>query len=135
MATPQGKLSLISLLRLRCPYCGSTALRAEKSWFNFAYGCKVCDYSFEREPGYFTGASWMVNYTVSAFFGLSMGAALMVLRPDLDGLIVAAIVSVFLIAFGLWFIPYSMALWLGFDHLIHPLRPEERFRPSKFPGE
>lgn len=135
MATPQGKLSLISLLRLRCPYCGSTALRAGKSWFNFADGCQVCDYSFEREPGYFTGASWMVNYTVSALSGLGMGAALMILFPDLDGLVVAAIVSVFLIAFGLWFIPYGMAIWLGFDHFIHPLRPEDRFRPSKRPAE
>ncbi|MEY4631208.1 MAG: hypothetical protein RIQ81_1328 [Pseudomonadota bacterium] len=133
MATPQGKISVLSLLKLRCPYCGVTPLRSGTSWFNFAEGCPVCDYRFEREPGYFTGASWMVNYTASALFGLSMGAAIMVFLPDLDGLIVAAVVSLFLIGFGLWFIPYSMALWLGFDHLIHPLNPEERFRSFKNP--
>jgi len=134
MATPQGKIRFVPLLRLRCPYCGFTPLQANGSWFYFGQGCKTCDYVYEREPGYFTGASWMVNYAVSAVFGCSMGALLLFKLPDLDALWVASIVSVFLIAFGMWFIPYSMAIWLGFDHLIHPLTPADRYR-ERAPGQ
>jgi len=131
MATPQGKLKLLSLIRLRCPYCGSTPLRAEGSWFYFRSGCKVCDYVYEREPGYFTGASWMVNYAALALSGCGIGAFLLYRLPDLDAMWIAAIVSVFLIVFGLWFVPYSMALWLGFDHIVHPLTPADRYVEKK----
>ncbi len=128
MPTPQGKLRLLPLFRLRCPYCGSTPLRADGSWFYFRPGCKICDYVYEREPGYFTGASWMINYAALAGSGCMLGALLLVLLPNLDALWVAALVSVFLIIFGMWFIPYSMALWLGFDHLLHPLTQADRYR-------
>jgi hypothetical protein len=72
----------------------------------------------------------MVNYAVSAVFGCGMGALLLFKFPELDGLWIATIVSVFLIGFGLWFVPYSMALWLGFDHAIHPLTPADRYREA-----
>ena len=101
------------------------------SWFYFVTGCKVCDYAFEREPGYFTGASWMVNYAALAGFGCGFGAFLLYRLPNLDAMWIAAIVSVFLIAFGLWFIPYSKALWLGFGHFIHPLTSADRYIKNK----
>jgi hypothetical protein len=131
MATPQGKLKLLPLMRLYCPYCGSTPLRTEGSWFYFRTGCKVCDYVYEREPGYFTGASWMVSYAALALSGCGFGALLLYRLPDLDAMWIAAIVSVFLIVFGLWFVPYSMAIWLGFDHIVHPLTPEDRYVEKK----
>ena len=131
MATPQGKLKLLPLMRLHCPYCGSTPLRIKGSWFYFRTGCKVCDYVYEREPGYFTGASWMVSYAALALFGCGFGALLLYRLPDLDAMWIAAIVSVFLIVFGLWFVPYSMAIWLGFDHIVHPLTPEDRYVEKK----
>ena len=70
----------------------------------------------------------MINYAALAGSGCMLGALLLVLLPNLDALWVAALVSVFLIIFGMWFIPYSMAFWLGFDHLLHPLTKADRYR-------
>lgn len=128
MAKPDGKLKYRSIIRLRCPYCEQTPLLRQGSWFQFDHGCQVCDYSYEREPGYFTGASWMVNYTVSAIFGCGLAAFSLYRFPAVDALVTAGGVSIFLVVFGLWFVPYSMALWLLFDHTLHPLTENEQYR-------
>lgn len=113
------------LLRMRCPYCGQTPLMA--SWFQFQRGCRDCDFRFEREIGYFTGASWMVMFPIVALVGFAMAAVLLVLVPHLDGLVVAAICSVAMVGVGILVMPLSMALWLYIDHGIHPLNEDDTY--------
>jgi uncharacterized protein (DUF983 family) len=113
------------LLRMRCPYCGETPLMAH--WFQFQHGCQCCDYRYEREIGYFTGASWMVMFPIVALVGFAMAAALLIFVPHLDALVVAAICSVAMVGVGVLIMPLSMALWLYGDHAIHPLNPDDRY--------
>ena len=116
-----------SVLRLKCPYCLSTKFQKKGSWFSFSSGCDQCHYPYEREEGYFTGASWMINYTVTALTGLGSVAVLKILLfPELNTLIVISIASVLMIFFSAMMMPFSKALWLVIDHVLHPLSKDER---------
>ena len=119
------KLQWGRLLRMRCPYCGNTPLMT--TWFQFQRGCRPCNYRFERELGYFTGASWMVMFPMVALVGFIMAAALLVLFPHLDALLVAALCSIAMIGMGVGVMPLSMALWLYIDHVIHPLHSDDTY--------
>jgi len=66
-------------LRWRCPTCGQSAVfkplaevRSLDDWFTPLDGCAICDYHFEREPGYFLLAIWGVNYGVIAVVFLAV---------------------------------------------------------------
>jgi len=110
------KPRLIHALLLRCPYCGKTKLQAKRSWLKFADGCTRCDYEYSREPGYFWGASWMINYPIVSSIVI-VGAVWVVLSyPDVDGLIVALVACVLSVVLGLGLTPFGKALWLWFDH-------------------
>ncbi|MGE0173450.1 MAG: hypothetical protein AB7T49_11705 [Oligoflexales bacterium] len=116
-----------NVLLLRCLYCGEVSLRKEKSWLSFARGCEQCNYLFEREEGYFAGSSWMINYTVTAIIGLVF-AVYLIVNYDLGTMKIASLVSAFLVLFGLFFFPYGQALWMYFDHLIHPLGEKDSYK-------
>ena len=49
-------------LRQRCPVCGRGKIF--KGWIKTYERCSVCNFAFEREPGYYTGAV-AVNLVVS----------------------------------------------------------------------
>jgi hypothetical protein len=119
------KPKLLPTLLLRCPHCGKESLRKKGSWFEFKEGCSICNYRYEREAGYFTGASWMINYTVISLAGVGMAWYLVAATP-LRGLWIASMISLFVIVFGLWFFPYGKAIWMYFDHLINPLSADDR---------
>ncbi len=48
-------------LRLRCPLCGEGKLFS--GWFTMLANCKSCGLRYQREPGYYLGASY-VNYAL-----------------------------------------------------------------------
>lgn len=48
-------------LRLRCPLCGEGEMFS--GWFSMLANCKSCGLRYEREPGYYLGASY-VNYAM-----------------------------------------------------------------------
>ena len=129
MQTKQ-KPKLSYALRLKCPYCGVTPLRAKGSWFQFAEGCPRCNYKFERELGYYSGASWMVNFPVTATLAVVVGGFFVWFFPNLSGEILAAFTSVIFLAFGVWFTPFSMAIWIYWEHSLHALRHEDRLKES-----
>ena len=66
----------------------------------------------------------MINYFFVSCLGMLVGLPLAYLT-DLDVLIIAAITSVAIIVFGMFFFPFGTALWLYFDHRVHPLRTDE----------
>jgi uncharacterized protein (DUF983 family) len=118
------KISLKSAyftLKLQCPYCGQTPL--QKSWLAFAQGCPKCQYAFEREVGYYTGASQMVLFPAVIGFGIICGV--MGYSFGLKGLWLAAISSIAMVVSALVFFPWSQALWLLMDHFFHPLNKDD----------
>jgi len=112
-------------LRMRCPYCGKTPLMA--SWFRFKQGCRPCDFRYEREIGYFMGASWMVTFPLVSLIAFIMAALLLIYFPDVNGLLVAAICSVTMIAVGILVTPFAMGLWLYLEHGLHPLDQDDGY--------
>jgi hypothetical protein len=121
-------LRLRHALRLRCLHCGETPLLRPGSWFQLREGCPRCNYLYEREPGYFTGASWVLTYTAGALAGIAAGAVLLWRLPELSSTTVsfAAAAAAALTAFG--FMPFGKALWLYLDHFLHPLEQQEAWR-------
>lgn len=69
----------------------------------------------------------MVNFPVTATLAFAGGAAMVVLLPNLAAEAVAGITSVAMLAFGAWFTPYSMAIWMFFEHAFHPLHKDDSY--------
>ena len=105
-------LGLKHILALKCPRCGTSEL--VKKWPNpqFNLGCAKCEYLYEREPGYFTGASWMVCFPLTALAGLALGAFFLICLPEVELELVLVIASVVSLLLGLISMPYCMAAWL-----------------------
>lgn len=123
------KPSLWRALRLRCPYCGVEPLLQRGSWFNFRAGCPRCGYRYEREEGYYTGGSWMVNFPVTATSIFVLSWVMVVKFPQLSGLLLAAAVSALAVVLGLFIYPFCMAIWMYFEHVFHPLTSEDQWQP------
>lgn len=112
---------LTHALRLKCPHCGNSPLLKQGSWLEFQTGCEPCGYEYEREAGYFSGASWVINYTVAGLTGLSAGALLLWLAPTLSLNMILGIASGLALVVALAFFPVGKALWIWLDHVLHPL--------------
>ena len=108
-------------LRLRCPHCGETPLLQTGSWLTFRHGCEPCGYVFEREEGYFTGASWVVNYLVSGVSGAAVAAVLLWRAPAVALEAVIGVAAAVGIGIAVAFFPVAKAIWLWADHVLHPL--------------
>lgn len=108
-------------LRLRCPHCGKSPLLQEGSWLTFRQGCEPCGYEFEREEGYFTGASWVINYLVAGISGAGVAALMLWQAPTLSLETVIAIAAFIGISVAVAFFPIAKALWMWLDHMLHPL--------------
>lgn len=122
----QKRPQLAGIFLLRCPYCLQSSLRKPGSWFEFAEGCPVCHYRYDREAGYFWGAPWMINYPLVGIICL-IGAVYLYPRvgPSIGMLGLAALLSGLAIVSALFLYPYARAIWLVGDHWLHPLSPNE----------
>ena len=107
-------------LRQRCPVCGRGKIF--KGWIKTYERCPVCNYAFEREPGYYTGAV-AVNLVVSELLitviAVPMAASQTV---PLSVLIVLGCTLPFLLP--LLFYRPTKSLWMSFDHFVHPASSE-----------
>ncbi len=108
-------------IRLRCPICGEGELF--RGWFLMRKRCVVCEFSFEREPGYYLGSIY-INYLLTAvlvtagYFGLYFSE---IVEPNTALWICAA----FCVLFPIWFFRYARSLWLGFDCFVDPPPKDE----------
>jgi uncharacterized protein (DUF983 family) len=108
-------------LLLRCPYCGEG--RAFRTWFRMHNRCPSCRFVFEREPGYFLGATYF-NYGVTAIscflvtpifcFGFDWRVESMIPIWCALGTVV-----------GLWFFRYARLIWVAFDLSHDPATPHD----------
>ena len=113
-------------LHLRCPVCGQGKLY--RGWFKMYEQCPVCHFTYEREAGYFTGAM-AVNLIVSE---LIITAITIPLAVNQDIPLVPLILwgLTMPILFPLLFYRHTKSLWMGLDHLLHPVTNERIFFPD-----
>jgi uncharacterized protein (DUF983 family) len=122
-------VSFARALRRRCPNCGAGPVIAR--WIHTRPACPRCRLRLDRgEPDYFLGA---IVFNMTFAEGLFAAALLAVLlwtwpNPPWDALYYGGIVG--LIVAPILFYPYSKLLWLAFDLLFRPLRPEDFERPA-----
>lgn len=126
----RNKPSLLLALRLRCPYCGVTPLQKRKSWILFRPGCEPCDYVFEREDGYYGGATH-IGITLICLASFAATGILMWRFPTLNTEVISATIGISILILGTWSFPYNRALWIYFDHRIHPLGDDDSLSCSR----
>lgn len=123
-------------LRLRCPECGISRIfkpwrqtRSLDDWFRTLHGCPQCEYTYEREQGYFLLAIWGLNYGLIA--GVGLGGALL-LHALFSAPLWIIILFVFLPMpfFSFFFARHAKALFLALDHYYDP-----QAKPSPSPME
>jgi uncharacterized protein (DUF983 family) len=118
---PSFRLLLGRALRLRCPTCGESPIfpellriRRVDDWLQPLDGCPRCGYAFQREPGYFLLAIWVINYTAACAFGLLLfGLLSTVPEIGLRPVLLAVILPTAL--FSLLTIRHAKAIWLALD--------------------
>lgn len=107
-------------LRQRCPVCGRGKIF--KGWIKTYERCPVCNFVYEREPGYYTGAiaiNLVVSELLIALIAVPLAASQSV---SLTVLIVLGCTLPFLLP--LLFYRPTKSLWMSFDHFIHPVSSE-----------
>ncbi|HWY38748.1 MAG TPA: DUF983 domain-containing protein [Bacteroidia bacterium] len=65
---------LVNILCEKCPNCGEGHVFETGSKFfeipRMQEHCGVCNYRYDREPGYFLGAMY-ISYAIAVFFGIA----------------------------------------------------------------
>jgi uncharacterized protein (DUF983 family) len=108
-------------IRQRCPVCGRGKIF--KGWIKTYERCSVCNFAFEREPGYYTGAV-AVNLVVSELLITVIAVPLAASQTvPLTVLIVLGCTLPFLLP--LLFYRPTKSLWMSFDHFIRPANSEK----------
>ena len=113
-------------LRLRCPECGVSRVfvpalqtRTLRDWITPLDGCPRCGYAYEREGGYFLLAVWGVHYFTVTGLGLAAGLVIDRLVP-MRLWVLALVVTVPTVLFGVWFARYAKSIYLAIDHFFDP---------------
>jgi uncharacterized protein (DUF983 family) len=134
--------------RLRCPVCGCSplfppALRVRRffDWVTPFDGCPRCGFAYEREPGYFLMAVWVVNCAVGSLLGL---LSYLVLRLQFELPVTFCVAAMILVALvcDVLFLRHAKAYFLALDHLFDPHekgggddRGNQPFEPEPDPTE
>lgn len=125
------KLKLKSLLwglKLCCPTCGNTKLVQSGAFLKFNDGCKSCDYTFEREPGYFWGQSMMISYPLIGLFLVLVGYVTKSFFPSLSAYALAIILSIISIPLIVVLNPHSRVIWMIIDLYFNPLNEKDQLQ-------
>lgn len=111
-------------LRLRCPSCGKARLNA--TWFRVHRGCPNCGLRTERgEHGYLVG-TYMFNLVASELvFAAALVGTLVATWPDPPWDLLQVAAPLFMIALPVLFYPFSRNVFLAFDLIFRPERPED----------
>lgn len=78
---------MYSILNSKCPRCHEGDVYPSKHAYQMKdFGkmherCSVCDFKYEKEPGFFYGAMY-VSYALTVAFSVAIGVAIFVLSPS-----------------------------------------------------
>lgn len=123
---------LSRVLRRRCPICGHRPIF--DGYFTLRRRCPNCNFSFEREEGYWVGALIANIAAAEGLFGLLFVGGVILTYPNTPwtALTIAG-VSV-MIVLPILFYPFSKMMWLWVDlAFIHPLDADDL--TANDPGE
>lgn len=112
-------------LTLRCPNCGGGGLFT--SWFHLRPACPTCGLKLERGEGedYFLGAMMFNIVLAELVFGAGLVIWILASWPNPPWDLLEYIGIPFMIVAPILFYPVSKTVWLAFDVLFRPVRPEE----------
>lgn len=119
---------MIRALRRRCPNCGADAF---DSYFTMKERCQGCGLYFEREPGYWVGATIINTTVIFATFILVFVLGLVATWPDVPW---TALLIVLLVVNGLIpvaFYPISKTIWSAMEMGWNPLDAGEVSAPDR----
>ncbi|MBA2530447.1 MAG: DUF983 domain-containing protein [Euzebyales bacterium] len=120
-----GRLAMLGrALRRRCPLCGSGGIF--DGWFSLRQRCPGCNFSFEREEGYWVGAMIANIAAAEGLFALVFLGGVVVTYPDVPWAALGIAGAVVMVGLPIAFYPLSKTLWLWADlALLHPLDADD----------
>lgn len=111
-------------LRRRCPVCGAPGIF--DGWFTLRPRCPRCNFSFEREEGYWVGAL-IANIAVAEllFAAVFLGGVVLT-WPQVPWVPLGVAGVVAMVGLPVAFYPLSKTLWLWVDlAFLHPLDADD----------
>lgn len=102
----------------RCPNCGRHTLFAGINWLRANEQCRECGLRFEREPGFFLGAT-VINYTLTTVLMLAP-LLVLVFQQRVDTVTAIAAAAGWCVVFPLVFYRTAKSLWLMTYYLSFP---------------
>lgn len=113
---------------LRCPVCGISPIflsfkqvESIPDWFATLPGCPRCDYVYDREPGYFLLALWVINFGLVAVVGIGVLFLLDYLFTDLSVGQLLFFTLVPLWGLGILSARHTKAFFMALDHWVNPI--------------
>ncbi len=101
---------------LRCPVCGKGKLFRRA--FSMHKQCPVCDFTYEREEGYFTSAI-AIDLVLSELMVTAIVLPLAA-NPHIPIVLVLVWCVPLAVLLPVIFYWHSRGLWMSMDHFLHP---------------
>jgi uncharacterized protein (DUF983 family) len=120
-------------LRLRCPNCGGGPI--VEGWLNMRSHCPRCGLPLERgEQGYQVGSYMFAIIAAELIFAAIFLTVLLLTwpTPPWDLLLYGGVALMLVVPF--LFFPFSKTLFLAFDLIFRPVRPDELAREQGRPA-
>lgn len=111
-------------VRRRCPVCGAKGIFS--GWFTLRPRCPGCNFSFEREEGYWVGAMIANIAAAEGLFALLLIGGILLTYPDVPWTAITIGGAAVMVLLPVVFYPLSKTLWLWVDlAFIHPLDADD----------
>ncbi len=120
-------------LRLQCPACGGGPVFV--SWVRMCPSCPSCGIQYDREP---QGGYWVGSYTINLFvteavFWVGFVAAMWWTWPTPPWDLLLWIGLFLMVAFPIFFFPWSKTLFVAVDLTFRPAEPGDYEQPMERP--
>ena len=111
-------------LRRRCPLCGTKPIF--DGWFALRERCPGCNFSFEREEGYWTGALIANIAVAEGLFAILFLGGIIATYPDVPWTPLGIVAAFAMVVLPIVFYPLSKTVWLWVDlAYIHPVDADD----------
>jgi uncharacterized protein (DUF983 family) len=117
---------LARAFRRQCPVCGSRDIWT--NWIGIKDECPNCHYNFNREPGYFLGAT-LLNVIFSELLVMAL-MIIMLIFTDLVWWKVELVILPLAVILPIFYNPFFKGIWLTLDLSAHPVQSREVQLPA-----